>query len=244
LHDIKMTVNETSAEARETRNDRVVDGRKLTAPVVFRRRPIALFGYAVRHRPLQYVPSRNTARFPVPRAAVRAQPLQYFQVPALRGSVARVCTPRAAVRERPLQHLEVPAARCPLARTLVPRTAVRAQPLQPLEIPALRRPRARLLVPWAAVLTQPLQHLELPVSVTQSKRVFEASEDLRERTRASQIFFRTTVVAQSTWSLHITPRFSFQLLRHLVVELHFLFHGIELLFGRPSHSVQLLFRGS
>ncbi len=51
--------------------------------------------------------SRQPERIVIPWTAVRAQPLQHLEVPAVRRRRARL-VPRAAVRVRPLQHLEVP----------------------------------------------------------------------------------------------------------------------------------------
>ena len=83
--------------------------------------------------------SGDVQPFLVPRAAVRARPLQYLEMPALRRLTTRVCVPRRAVRARPLQHLEVPAVCRPRARQNVPWAAVRAKLLQLLELSAPRR---------------------------------------------------------------------------------------------------------
>jgi hypothetical protein len=53
--------------------------------------------------------------------------------------MARLMVPRAAVPARPLQYFEVPALRRPSARILVPRAILRAQSLQFFELPAPRR---------------------------------------------------------------------------------------------------------
>ena len=112
----------------------------------------------------------------------RAQSSTFSLLKLLDEHRARV--PRAAVRARPLQHLEVAVVRLrpndsaprrsraptsahrggrpsPRTCTLVPRAVVRARPLQRLEVAAPRRERARVLVPRAAVLARPLQHIEV-----------------------------------------------------------------------------------
>ena len=98
------------------------------------------------------------------RAAVRAQPFQHLEMPALRRIRARPRVPRRAVRTQPLQHLEAPALRRIHARVCVPPEAVRKPPLQQLEMPAQRRTTERGCVSRAAVRMQPLQHLEVPAA--------------------------------------------------------------------------------
>ena len=60
-------------------------------------------------------------------------------MPALRSFMARAYVPRASVRACPLQHLEVPAQSRRRARFPVPRPAARAQHLQLFELSAPRR---------------------------------------------------------------------------------------------------------
>ena len=123
----------------------------------------SLLGCAVRYRPLQYFPFRKLARANVPRAAVRAHPLQHLEVPALRRHRARANVPREAVRVSPLQHLEVPALRRTHARPLAPRAPVRVCPLQHLEVSAFTRVLACRLVPGTTELAQPFEDVEFPV---------------------------------------------------------------------------------
>jgi len=56
---------------------------------------------------------------------------------------ARPLVPRAAVRARPLQHLEVPALCRVLARPFAPWEVISAQPLQYFELSFLRREGAQ-----------------------------------------------------------------------------------------------------
>ena len=99
----------------------------------------------------------------VPRAAVRAQPLQHLKVAALcRASAKKLLVPHAAaVGAQPLHHLEMSALRRLRARIFVPQAVVSTRPLYHLEVPALRRPGARVCVPRAAVLAQRLQLFEI-----------------------------------------------------------------------------------
>ena len=105
--------------------------------------------------------SRESARVLVPRAAVRARPLQHLETAAKRRVCARQLVPRAAVRARPLQHLETAAPRRSLARLLVPRAAVRARPLHHLELAFLRRVCARPFVPREVLRSQRHHFLEV-----------------------------------------------------------------------------------
>ena len=96
-----------------------------------------LFRAAVRYRPVfQRVMtsiSRQPERIVIPWTAVRAQPLQHLEVPAVRRRRARL-VPRAAVRVRPLQHLEVSEICRARGRFFVPREVIRAQPLKYFEL--------------------------------------------------------------------------------------------------------------
>ena len=92
---------------------------------------------------------------PIPRAAVRAQPLQRLEVATLRSTPARILVPRAAVLVNPLQHLEVPALRRVRARRQSHgHPFVRAH-----SAPGGTRP---LPHPCAASLARPLHYLEVP----------------------------------------------------------------------------------
>ena len=71
--------------------------------------------------------------------------------------MARAFVPRAAVRAQPLQHLEVPAQSRRRARVPVPRPAVRAQHLQLFELSAPRRCLTKEFLTRQATL--PLQAL-------------------------------------------------------------------------------------
>ena len=86
-----------------------------------RPRPRPLVPRASVARAHQYLPPSQFAPLPVPRAAVRARPLQYLEAAVVRRSRARVLAPRASVRARPLQHLEVAALRRGPARVFFPR---------------------------------------------------------------------------------------------------------------------------
>ena len=82
--------------------------------------------------------SRESARVLVPRAAVRARPLQHLETAAPRRSLARLLVPRAAVRARPLHHLELAFLRRVCARPFVPREVLRSQRHHFLEVSACR----------------------------------------------------------------------------------------------------------
>ena len=125
--------------------------------------PSGIFGYAVRHRPLQCfnISPRSKARAPVLRAAVCARPLQHIEVFAYRRPGARCLVPWAAGRACPLQHIEVSILCRTRARSLVPRAAVRARPMQHLEVPATCCTHARVYVPRAVVRAQHRQLFEL-----------------------------------------------------------------------------------
>jgi hypothetical protein len=147
------------------------------------------FRAAVRYRPLFNSNGRHVdARHPVPRAAVRAQPLQHLEMPALCRVFARPPVPLAPFCARPLQRLEVPAPRCLLARPLIPRAAVRARPLQYLEVPFKRRDRARFRVPRAFVCTRPLKHLEVPAVRRTRARPLVPRAAVRETPSTSRDF--------------------------------------------------------
>ena len=104
-------------------------------PRLFHGQPFARAHFSTSRRPDRPRPTRPL----VPRAAVRARPLQYLEVPPTfaPSTSTRLLVPRAAVRARPLQYLETAViGRGRIARPLVPRAAVRT--LASLEVAVVR----------------------------------------------------------------------------------------------------------
>ena len=78
-----------------------------------------------------------------------------LEVSAFRRPTARLCVPRASVRACPLQHLELPTPCCRPTSHRVPRPTVRAQHLQLIELSAPRRCLTKEFLTRQATLSLP-----------------------------------------------------------------------------------------